>query len=121
MSIDNFLIIVCVGVPLIYFGYRCIAFFVDLFFGDEETPEELQKKQKIFQDKVFNALVECNYEWVDYRNYYRFFIDGEIEIIGIVSVVDAFGINFREDVKRERERRQKPKAEVIYLNQIKAR
>lgn len=121
MSIDNFFILVCIGVPLIYFGYRCIAFFVDLFSINEETPEELQRKQKIFQDKVFNALVEGNYEWVDYRNYYRFFIDGEIEIIGIVSVVDAFGINFREDVKRERERRQKTKAEVIYLNQIKAR
>tara|TARA_Y100001960_G_scaffold167589_1_gene176073 strand:- start:11093 stop:11458 length:366 start_codon:yes stop_codon:yes gene_type:complete len=121
MIVDNFFIIVGIGVLLTYFGYRCIAFFVDLLAKNEETQEELQRQQKEYQEKIFNALVEGNYEWVDHRNYYRFFIDGEIEVIGIVSVVDAFGINFREDVRREREKRQNPKAEVIYLNQIKAR
>jgi hypothetical protein len=121
MSIDNFIIIVCIGVPFAYFCYRCLAFFVDLFSRNEETPEELQRRQKEYQEKIFNALVEGKYEWVEHRNYYRFFIDGDIETIGIVSIVDAFGINFRKDVKREREKRQKPKAEVIYLDQIKAR
>lgn len=121
MNIGNFFIIVCIVISLTCFGYFCIAFFVNLFAKNEETQEELQRQQKEYQKKIFNALVEGNYEWVEHRNYYRFFIDNEVEVIGIISVVDAFGINFREDVRREREKRQKPKAKVIYLNQKKAR
>ena len=79
-----------------------------------EAKEHL-KKQKEYEENIFNLLVENKYTFNKYTNWFEFEIDGQREIIGIVSMVDFFGIDMYKKVKEEQKKRKEEKIKDISI------
>lgn len=77
--------------------------------------KEYLKKQKEYKENIFNLLVENKYTFDKYRNWFEFEIDGQREVIGIVSMVEFFGIDMYKKIKQEQNKRKEEKRKDISI------
>ncbi len=69
--------------------------------------KEYFQEQKEYKENIFNLLVENKYTFDKYRNWFEFEIDGQRETIGIVSMVNFFGIDMYKKIAQEQNKRIK--------------
>lgn len=77
--------------------------------------KEYYKKEKEYKNTIFNLLVENKYTFDEYRNWFEFEIDGQRETLGIVSMVEFFGIDMYKKVKEEQKKRKEEKRKDISI------
>lgn len=70
-------------------------------------------QQSKLRNQIFECLVNEAFE-VNHLNHYKFYIDNEIHVYGIVSLVDIYGVDLFRNAKKVREERKMKKNDNVF-------